>query len=480
MNDHLFVWIYPAGGHSPVLCGALELLQGRRCLFSYDPSWLERVDAFALSPDLPLQAGVYEPPDRFDIHPVFEDAGPDRWGKNIINKVFNPQRRSPLEYLELAGENRIGALGFSRSASEYDVAVGASFHRVDLPDLIRASESLSLQMPINDDLRRLLRPGSSAGGARPKSVIKHNNEDWIAKFPSAEDECDVCAIEHASLLLAKMCGIRVADSELLKVGDRNVLLVKRFDRENDGRVHFASARTLLIADGVKEGLMGYADMADIARRLSSSPKENCHELFRRMVFNVLIENADDHEKNHAFLYRQGEWELSPAYDVLPQRQGLGFHQMRIGKDGNVAKIRNLLSECDRFLLRPVEAKFIVKDMYGHIAQWREVFAQAEVSVRDIDLCARYVLGDSIFRFGEKPVNSIAPSNRCYSGKVVAVDGEHIYQSIGRNVFVEFERAKIGGLILPEAEMDIQYGNGDVSIHQPEPAVKDVGVSFGMR
>jgi len=395
MNDQLYVWIYPAGEKNPVLCGVLELLQGRRCLFTYDSSWLERSDGFALSPDLPLHAGINEPPDRFDIHPIFEDAGPDKWGKNIINKVFNPPRRSPLEYLELAGENRIGALGFSRSASEYKVVEGASFHTIDLPDIIRASDALTRQMPIDDDLRRLLRPGSSAGGARPKSIIKHNGKDWIAKFPAEGDEYDVCAIEHASLVLADKCGIEVAESELLKVGKRNVLLVKRFDRDEGQRIHFASARTLLIAEGVKEGAMGYADVADTARRLSSSPKDNCHELFRRMVFNVFIENTDDHEKNHAFLFRENAWQLSPAYDVLPQLQGLGFHQMRIGKDGNEAKIANLLSECERFLLKHAEAEVIVSDIYEQVIGWRDVFLQAGVSPHDIELCAGYVLRNSL-------------------------------------------------------------------------------------
>lgn len=471
MNDKLYVWIYPAEETHPVLCGVLELLQGRRCLFSYDHSWLERSDAFALSPDLPLQLGVHEPSDRFDIHPIFEDAGPDRWGKNIINKVFNPPRRSPLEYLELAGENRIGALGFSRSPTEYQVGEGASFHTIDIPALIRASEALSLQMPIDDEMRRLLRPGSSAGGARPKSIIKHKGKDWIAKFPAEGDEYDVCAFEHASLVLARKCGIDVAESELLKVGKQNVLLVKRFDREHQGRIHFASARTLLIAEGVKEGVMGYADVAEVARRLSTSPKEDCHELFRRMVFNVFIENTDDHEKNHAFLFRKGAWNLSPAYDVLPQLQGLGFHQMRIGKDGNEAKIANLLSEYDRFLLKQAEAESIVANIHEQVLGWRDVFLQAGVSSHDIVLCDGYVLRSSVFQFGKKPEVFSVPLNQDYIGKIVAVDAQHAYQKFGRNVYVEYERTAVSELIMPYAELNIRYTDGMVTVLQKEKGVQ---------
>lgn len=461
MNDKLYVWIYPVGELSPVLCGALELLQGRRCLFSYDLSWLNRSSGYALSPDLPLKEGINEPPDGFDIHPIFEDAGPDRWGKNIINKVFNPQRRSPLEYLELTGENRIGALGFSRSASEYKIIDGASFHTIDLPDLIQASESLALQMPIDDDMRRLLRPGSSAGGARPKSIIKHNGKDWIVKFPAEEDEYDVCALEHASLVLAGKCGINVAESELLKVGEENVLLVRRFDREDEKRIHFASARTMLIAEGVKEGVMGYADVAEAARRLSSSPKNNCSELFRRMVFNVFIENTDDHEKNHGFIFRNGAWELSPAYDVLPQLQGLGFHQMRIGKDGNEAKIANLLSECDRFLLKQVEAELIICEIHEQVLGWRDIFIQAGVLPRDVDLCAGYVLRNPIFQFGKIPEKFSGPFDKINAGKIVAIDGLHVYQATGRNNHVQYERSSFGNLILPNSELDIHCKNGKV-------------------
>ncbi len=471
MNDQLYVWIYPAKENHPVLCGVLELLQGRRCLFSYDLSWVERSDAFALSPDLPLQLGVHEPSDRFDIPPIFEDAGPDRWGKNIINKVFNPPRRSPLEYLELAGENRIGALGFSRSATEYQIGEGASFHTIDIPALIRASEALSLQMPLDDDMRRLLRPGSSAGGARPKSIIQHKGKDWIAKFPAEGDEYDVCALEHASLVLASQCGISVAESELLKVGNRNVLLIKRFDREDQGRIHFASARTLLIAEGVKEGVMGYADVAEVARRLSASPKKDCHEFFRRMVFNVFIENTDDHEKNHAYLFHNGAWNLSPAYDVLPQLQGLGFHQMRTGKDGNQAKISNLLSECDRFLLKQVEAETIVTDIHEQVLGWRDVFLQAGVSSHDIVLCDGYVLRPSVFQFGKKPEVFSVPLNQDYLGKIVAIDAQHVYQRHGRNAHVQYERAAFSELILPNTQLNIRHTDGRVTVLQKEKGVR---------
>lgn len=396
MNDRLVVWIYLQGAQTPVLCGALDLLQGRRCLFSYDGAWLQHRMAFPLSPDLPLRNGIHEPPPGRDIHPVFEDAGPDRWGQNVINKVFNPVRRSPLDYLELAGEDRIGALGFSQSAAGYDVVREQAFHAADLADLMAAADALAAQMPIDEDLRRLLRPGSSAGGVRPKAIIKQNGLDWIAKFPAAGDEFDHCAIEHASLRLAHRSGIEVAESRLENIGSRKVLLVRRFDRVGGRRLHIASARTMLTAEGLRDGEAGYADMADVARRWSAAPTADCHQLFRRMVLNVLIENTDDHEKNHSFLYRDGQWRLSPAYDIQPQIQGVGYHQMRLGKEGYAPSVSNLLSESNRFMLKPKEAEKIMEAVVTQVRDWRAVFAHEGVAPHDIELCGRYIMRPGTF------------------------------------------------------------------------------------
>lgn len=473
MNDDLlYVWIYPQGQSIPVLCGALELLQGRRCVFSYDGSWLANPGAFALSPDMPLRAGIIEPPAGCDIHPVFEDAGPDRWGKNIINKIFNPRRRSPLDYLELAGEDRIGALGFSRAAHAYAAHTDQAFSAADLPDLMRAADALTNQMPIDEDLRRLLRPGSSAGGARPKAIIKHNGEDWLAKFPAEGDTVDACLVEHASLRLAKLCGIDVPESCVVRIGKNNVLLVKRFDREQHGRLHFASARTMLIAEGVDQAAMGYADIADLARRLSASPKQDAEQLFRRMALNVLIENTDDHEKNHAFLFQNGQWRLSPAYDIQPQLQGLGYQQLRVGVEGHVPALSNVLSECSHFLLKQDQAEAILEEMVQHVGQWQAVFAKAGVSQIDIDACASYVMRPIVFNFGQAPAQSASPVERAsYIGKAIGIDDRYVYQSLGRGAHVKHDRASFSTLPLPGQTLDVRYKDGQciMSERLEEPA-----------
>lgn len=463
MNDDvLYVWVYPQGEQKPVLCGVLELLHGRRCLFSYDPSWLSHPKAFALSPDMALREGVIEPPVGFDLHPIFEDAGPDRWGKNVINKVFNPLRRSPIEYLELAGEDRIGALGFSRSAVEYLIPNEQAFYAADLPDLIRAANALACQMPINEELRRLLRPGASAGGARPKAIIKFNNEDWIAKFPTEDDMADVCAIEHASLRLAAACKIVVPESSLTQIGNRNVLLIKRFDREPDGRVHFASARSLLIAEGIAEEAMGYGDIADLVRRICAAPKDDCHQLFRRMAFNVIIENTDDHDKNHAFLYRDGIWKLSPAYDIQPQLQGIGYQQLRIGSEGHTPTISNILSECSHFLLKRDEAELIVESVLQKIGEWKDVFEKEGISQKDIDLCANYILRPSLFLFGVVPEKYGLPSDKGdYAGRIIACDSENVFQAVDRNAVVKHDRAALDGVLFPDTNYRVRYEEGKI-------------------
>lgn len=406
-NNELSVWIYPESSAYPVHCGVLELIRGRLCRFEYAPAWLARADAFELSPDLPLHAGKFEPDAGLNIHPIFADAGPDRWGRQIIDRVFRLRRSSEIDYLAVAGEDRIGALAFSLESGRYNVVVEQELHTADLAALLSAAQAIERHMPIDDDMRRLLRPGASAGGARPKAIIRDDGCHWLAKFPAEGDSVDVCAIEQASLRLAAACGITVADSRLVDVGGRNVLLVERFDRdEAGGRIHFASARTLLIAQGVDIANAAYSDIADTARRFSRAPKEEAREIFKRMVFNVAMENTDDHEKNHAFLWRDGRWNLAPAYDVQPQLQGIHYQQLKVGRFDYEPSMRNVLSDCGRFMLTEAEARSEIGEMMVVLERWQEHFAAAGVREDDIEACARYVrvgeMANEFEKLCEKP------------------------------------------------------------------------------
>lgn len=477
MNDDiLHVWIYPQAAKVPVLCGTLELLRGRQCIFSYADSWLGHAKAFPLAPDMLLREGAINPSLGLELHPIFEDAGPDRWGKNIINKVFNPRRRSPLEYLERAGEDRIGALGFARSADNYEVLHEQTFQVTDLPDLVRAAHALSIHAPIDEDLQRLLRPGASAGGARPKAVIRDQHDAWIAKFPTPDDDVDECAIEHASLRLAASCGITVPESRLIEIGGRNVLLVKRFDREPAGRLHLASARTMLIAAGVAEDAMGYGDLADATRRVSAAPKQTCEELFRRMAVNVLIDNTDDHAKNHAFLYQDGIWHLSPAYDLQPQRQGIGYQQLKIGKHGHEPNINNILSDSSRFLLKAEAAREILGEITQQLAKWPALFQREGVSQRDIDACAPHIMNARRFDFGKAPERFSLPKDRDnYIGSVVAINEQHVYQDVGQRRYVQHDRNAFAPLPLPEQFIALRYHDNEIQV-MPDTRTKRGGRS----
>lgn len=391
MNNRLFVWVYVEGASVPIPCGELELLGGRRCLFRYLPDYLSRSNAFALAPDLPLRRGQLEPSAGQDLHPIFEDAGPDRWGRQIIDKIFQPQRRSPIDYLALSGEDRIGALGFSLSETVYQAGHQQVFGCADLAELLQAASAVEYQLPMTEDLRRLLQPGASAGGARPKVILQEGGRKWLAKFPAYGDESDVCALEYASLRLAAACGIVVPASELIPIHGKNVLLVERFDRASDGsRYHFASARTLLLAQGVKESEIAYSDIAETARRFSAYPKADCLQIFLRMAFNVLMENTDDHEKNHAFLYRDGHWTLAPAYDLQPQLQAVRYQQLIVGAGSYEPTLFNMMADCGRFMLTKTEASEVLKQLAIQLERWPQVFAQYHVSANDIELCRRFI------------------------------------------------------------------------------------------
>lgn len=391
MNSELSVWVYPKSSAEPIHCGVLELIAGRLCRFEYAPAWLARSDGFELSPDLPLRAGKFEPDAGLNIHPIFADAGPDRWGRQIIDRVFRLRRSSEIDYLAVAGEDRVGALGFSFNGECYDVVAEQALHTADLAALLTAAQAIERRMPIDEGMRRLLRPAASAGGARPKAIIQADGRRWLAKFPAEGDSVDVCAVEHASLRLAAACGITVPESRLTDVGGRNVLLVARFDRDEAGcRIHFASARTLLIAQGIDIANAAYSDIADTARRFSRAPKQEVREMFRRMVFNVAMENTDDHEKNHGFLWQDGRWNLAPAYDLQPQLQGIHYQQMKVGRFDYEPSMRNLLSHCGRFMLTEAEACSEIGRIIAVLEKWQEQFSAEGVREDDIEACARYV------------------------------------------------------------------------------------------
>jgi serine/threonine-protein kinase HipA len=229
------------------------------------------------------------------------------------------------------------------------------------------------------------------GGARPKSLMQIDGASWVVKF-SEDGELDSPLIEHACMQLARRCGIQTADTLALPLPKGHAVAVKRFDREGDRRLHVVSAHVALRAAGEA---MGYPELAQLIRRLARPEQVRAQqqELFRRMVFNILIDNTDDHEKNHALVrVADGFYALSPAFDVLPTAQGLGYQQMRVGELGHEATMVNALSEARAFGLTDAQARETVAEIASQVAQWTAVFKSLGVRDADVDLLSQYLDG----------------------------------------------------------------------------------------
>jgi serine/threonine-protein kinase HipA len=392
-SDTLHLW-WLADPSAPRHVGTLRLLrragtQPGGVSLEYAPDWI--ATGQALSEDLPLQPGEFMPAEANAAAGAVDDARPDRWGERVIRLIDRPARLSTLEYLYFAGDNRFGALGVSASDGTYlprrfgPLPVLADVQTVS--DLVRRVEAGE---PVEEPLRRLVTPGATLGGARPKALVNLDGQEWVLKFGDAGDPLDSPLIEHATMTLAARAGIDVCETQALRVTDGHAVAIRRFDRAGAARLHALSAHVALRAAG--QGY-GYPELALLLRRRADAAvfATQGAQLFRRMVFNILIDNTDDHEKNHALLVdgRQ-QYRLAPAYDVLPSGQALGYQQMRIGKSGADSTLANALSECRSFALTTAQAVQICREVAAAVDSWRAHFATAGVAVRDIELLAEQI------------------------------------------------------------------------------------------
>jgi serine/threonine-protein kinase HipA len=389
LADEAWLW-YLGDPAVPVRVGTLRLVMGGRGVsLQYDSRWLER--GFALSEDLPLVDIEHLPPARDEAVGAVEDARPDRWGERVIRCLDRPARLSVLDYLYFAGDERFGALSVSRSPDRH------APHQADalpvLGDVRRIHELVRRVMadePIPEHERRLLAPGSTMGGARPKALVDIDGETWVVKFAEFDDPMDTGLVEHASMTLAAKAGIRVAPTMPVASLGGHAVAVRRFDRAPRRRLPAQSAHVALRAEGTE---YGYPELAQLLRRRGPADTAAAHmrELFRRMVFNLLIDNTDDHEKNHALLMDDSQHlHLSPAFDVLPTAQGLGYQQMRVGTEGAVSTARNALSMAASFRLSAAEARREARAVAQVCAEWRAHFAQVGVRAADLELLGRFI------------------------------------------------------------------------------------------
>ena len=394
-QDKMSLW-WLADPVAPQRIGTISLQdQRRRVALSYDAAWPASPQGFALSEDLPLRAGLQMPAERDTAAGAVDDARPDQWGERVVRLLERPARLSLLEYLYFAGDDRFGALGVSLNDAAYVPAPTAVLATFDgLSDMHQAVLHVMAGDAVDEKQRRLLQPGVTMGGARPKSLMQIDGQPWVVKFAES-GELDSPLIEHASMQLARRCGIQTADTRALPLPQGHAVAVRRFDREGIQRRHVLSAHVALRAAGEP---MGYPELAQLMRRLGRPEQLRAqqHELFRRMVFNILIDNTDDHEKNHALVRGDdGFYALSPAFDVLPAAQGLGYQQMRVGAQGHESSIANALSQARAFGLTDALARQTVSVIAAQVAQWKTVFKSLNVRDADLDLLAQYLDGEHL-------------------------------------------------------------------------------------
>ena len=388
MATECFVHLQLPGSTEVVPCGRFVTTSDGRTpgvgRFVYGRSYRDRPDAVPLDPyNLPIVPTSMETADYGGIFGALRDASPDAWGRRLIEASLGRPDLTEVDYLLHAGQEHVGALTFGLSATPPGPV--RAFNRVvDLGELMAAAnavlEQSSPPAALDAALRRLLEaPGTTMGGARPKSVVRDQGRLWIAKFPHPADRWNVAAVECGLLRLARRCGIPTPDAVVHEIGDRSVLLVARFDRDRlpDGSDDFLrhrvlSAATVLRADdgGQDRSRWSYLELADELQRYSADPRADKVDLFRRIVFNALVSNTDDHPRNHCLVARGAEFGLAPAYDLTPAPR-VASHEihlaMRCGRAGTIARRQNIVASAAVFGLTAAEGTEIIDDMRAAIA-----------------------------------------------------------------------------------------------------------------
>ena len=389
-SDELHLW-WLGQPAQPVHVGTLRTVRTLRGVsLRYGADWLAR--GFALSEDLPLIDQEFLPQERDTAAGAVDDARPDRWGERVIRVIDKPPRLSLLEYLYFAGDDRFGALGVSTSSERYlPRRVGPLPSLKDAADIQQLIRRLLANEAIPEAEKRLLAPGVSMGGVRPKALVGIGADQWVLKFADG-DAVDTPLIEHASMTLAAKAGIRVADTKAVRLADGHAVAVRRFDRAGPARRHALTANVALKAAGETPG---YPELAQLLRRrgvaAGGANLAQMRELFRRMVFNILIDNTDDHEKNHVLLVDDAQqFALSPAFDVLPSGQALGYQQMRVGESEADSTLVNALSMGTLFGLNRNAAQREIAAVASVVTQWKKHFAACGVSRHDIDALAEQI------------------------------------------------------------------------------------------
>lgn len=360
-------------------------------LFTYSRGYLREPGATPVDPlHLPLMTAPILLSSEF--LGGIRDAAPDYWGRMVIGKALgqNFETLHEIDFLVHGNAARVGNLDFRPSITSPEPVLGPP-EFANLADLLAVAEEIEHDRVISHDksaFLQLLAQGSSLGGARPKCTVRtEDGHLWVAKFPALQDRWSNARVEGATMELASCCGIQVPDMRLESIAGKEVLLVKRFDRDGEYRIGYLSGLTVLGVSEMDRLGFSYLLLADMLRRHSPS---NLEELFRRMVFNVLCRNTDDHPRNHGFLYDSETLWLAPAFDITPTPSIPGVStiphlSMCAGSRGSEATMENCLSECERFGLYKTDARAVIDDIQRNFGRWKQIFAEWNVSEHDLKL-----------------------------------------------------------------------------------------------
>ena len=409
---NLFVFANLDGDFVPA--GQLQVdEEGSRLIassFAYGLRYLDRGNAQEIDPvalslknKSEIKGKRLVPPNGLEAFGGIRDAAPDSWGRRVIEARLKVPANSLPEstYLLEAGSDRIGALDIRSSLDQEERPAHESIH--NLSYILEGAQKIEAGLPVSEALSRILVVGSGLGGMRPKASVRDDeNILWMAKFPGNNDgTLDVPSIEYATLKLAELAGLNVAQTQLEQVGNKKVLMVKRFDRSwtaSDRSVeirhHVVSALTLVACHESESNTKSYMDVVDAIRRycLIQTVKSDIEELYARMIFNIFVSNDDDHLRNHAFLWNQEHkgWSLSPLYDVMPHAviASERYQHLGIGPQGKLATLDNAYAAKERFGLSAQQASSIIDRVWRVTRQWKAHFESLGISADQIERISR--------------------------------------------------------------------------------------------
>lgn len=401
----VYVWFWLPGAVEPIVAGRIEKPSGQdRYVFNYG-RYAKRQDAIPIYlPELPLHSGRIMPTPPLTMANALRDGAPDAWGRRVINNRLSGRKDIELDeltYMLHSGSDRIGALDFQSSPDRYEPREAEP---ASLDDLLNAAEHVERGEPIPAALDEALFHGSSIGGARPKAAIETDDAKYIAKFSSTTDTYPIVKAEYVAMRLAAVVGLDVAPVRMVAAQGKDALLVRRFDRVRTEtgwtRRAMVSALTIFGLHEMQGRYASYSDLTHIVRARFTNARATLHELFGRMVFNVLTGNTDDHARNHAAFWDGTMLTLTPAYDICPQP--------RLGRDANQAMIithddrRSRLETCraaaSEYLLGDGAARSIIDHQISAItARWAEICDEARLGTAERDfLWGRQFLNPYVF------------------------------------------------------------------------------------